>query len=239
MNVADRIVELLDLATPPVAIAFRDSAPAGIPRVAEAAVSGCSYWRQAAEARQAAEGRGFYTEASDHFGCPVGCHTHGIDLPLEKAKELEGLVGTMVELKYLRMEEVEGIPRRTEPFGVALYAPLAAASFEPDVVLITGNAKQMMLLAEAAHAAGISSEASVMGRPTCAAIPAVMGSEGATLNLGCIGNRVYTGLADDELYCAVAAGRLEVLVESLTTIVHANRELEKFHRGRVSRAASQ
>jgi len=52
------------------------------------------------------------------------------------------------------MQEVAGIPRREEPFGVVLYAPLADAEFEPDVVLVCGNARQLMLLAEAAHSAG-------------------------------------------------------------------------------------
>ena len=74
----------------------------------------------------------------------------------------------------------------------------------------------------------------MVGRPTCAALPAVMESGQVATNLGCIGNRVYTGLADDSLYFAIAGPRLGAVVEKLTTIVGANRELEKFHRGRLS-----
>ena len=37
------------------------------------------------------------------------------------------------------------------------------------IVLVSGNAKQMMLLAEAAHAAGLDCDSSMVGRPTCAA----------------------------------------------------------------------
>ena len=228
MGAARQITELLELRRPPVAVAFLETAPEGVPRVDVAAPSGCTYWKYAAE------GRTFYTEASDHYGCPIGAHTHGIDLPEETAKELEGLVGTMVELEYIRMEEVEGIPRRQEPFGVAVYSPLADATFEPDVVLVTGNARQMMLLGEAAHAAGITSDASLVGRPTCAALPAAQQSGRTAVNLGCIGNRVYTELADDELYFAIAGAQLETVVEKLSTIVNANHELEKFHRGRLS-----
>lgn len=228
MGAARQITELLELRRPPVAVAFLETAPEGVPRVDEAAPSGCTYWKYAAE------GRTFYTEASDHYGCPIGAHTHGIDLPEATAKELEGLVGTMVELEYIRMEELEGIPRRQEPFGVAVYSPLADATFEPDVVLVTGNARQMMLLGEAAHAAGITSDASLVGRPTCAALPAVQQSGRTAMNLGCIGNRVYTELADDELYFAIAGAQLETVVEKLSTIVNANHELEKFHRGRLS-----
>ena len=228
MTTATNLAELLGLRTQPVAVKFQAAAPQGTPRISKAALSGCTYWKFASE------GRTFYTEASDHFGCPVGSFTHGIDLPPEKAKELEGLVGTMVQLQYIRMEEVPGIPRRKEPFGVVVYAPLAGATFEPDVVLVSGNAKQIMLLAEAAHAAGIASDTSVVGRPTCAAIPAVMQSRRAAANLGCIGNRVYTGMPDDELYFAISGPQLAAVVDKLVGIVNANRELEKYHRSRVS-----
>lgn len=227
MSAATQLSELLQLRRQPVAIAFQESAPKGLPHVEEAATSGCTYWKHAAE------GRAFYTEVPDHYGCPVGAHTHGIELPEEQARELEGLVGTMVELKYLDPAEVAGMPRRQEPFGTVAYAPAAEAPFEPDVVLVCGNAKQMMLLAEAAHSAGVACDTSMVGRPTCAAIPTVMQSGRTATNLGCIGNRVYTGIADDELYFAFAGAQLEGIVGKLTEIVHANNELEKFHRNRM------
>jgi uncharacterized protein (DUF169 family) len=228
MSTATRLIELLALRSQPVAIKFQAAAPKGVPRIKVAALSGCTYWKSAAE------GHTFFTEASDHYGCPIGSYTHGIDMPEETAKQLEGLVGTMVQLEYLDMAEVPGIPRRGESFGVALYAPLTDAAFDPDVVLVSGNARQMMLLAEAAQAAGLASDSSMVGRPTCAAIPAVMQSGRTATNLGCIGNRVYTGLPDDELYFAIAGPQLEAVVCKLVTMVHANRELEKFHRGRVA-----
>jgi len=62
--------ELLGLHRRPVAVKFQESAPEGIARINETAASGCVYWKLAAE------GRTFYTEASDHFGCPIGAHTH-------------------------------------------------------------------------------------------------------------------------------------------------------------------
>ena len=228
MSTATQLIELLALRSQPVAIKFQDAEPEGVPRIEAAALSGCTYWKLAAE------GRTFYTAASDHYGCPIGSYTHGIDLPEETAKQLEGLVGTMVQLEYINMAEVPGIPRRGETFGVAVYAPLTAAAFAPDVVLVSGTAKQMMLLTEAAHSAGLASDSSMVGRPTCAAIPVVMQSGRTATNLGCIGNRVYTELPDDELYFAIAGSQIEAVVNKLVTIAHANRELEKFHRGRVA-----
>ncbi len=228
MSEATQISELLGLERQPVAVRFQAAAPGNLPRIDSPAAAGCAYWKLAAE------GQSFYTEAADHYGCPIGAHTHGVDLPEETAQELEGVVGTMVGLQYLALEEVPAIPQVKGPFGVALYAPLADAAFEPDVVLVCGNARQMMLLAEAAHAAGISSDTSMVGRPTCAAIPAVMQSGRTATNLGCIGNRVYTGLADDELYFVVAGPRLDTVVEKLNTIVNANDQLKAYHQARLA-----
>ncbi len=142
--------ELLGLRFPPVAIAFRASAPPGMRRIDSPAPAGCGYWRRAAD------GEVFYTEARDHYTCPVGAHTHGIDLPADVAEQLNGLVQTMVQMQYISMEEIPRIPRRQGAFGVALYAPLTGAPFEPDVVLVRGNVKQLMLLAEAAQSAGLA-----------------------------------------------------------------------------------
>lgn len=63
------------------------------------------------------------------------------------------------------------------------------------------------------------------------AIPAAM-SRGMATSAGCIGNRVYTGLGDDELYSAVPGPALEKVAEALQTIVSANLALADYHRGR-------
>jgi uncharacterized protein (DUF169 family) len=196
--------------------------------VSAAAPSGCSYWKRAAE------GKTFCTEASDHYGCPIGAHTHGVELPPAQAKELENVVGMMLGLHYLSAEEVPSIPRRQSQFRIAEYAPLAEATEAPDVVLVRGNAKQVMLLAEAAQAAGVGAESGLMGRPTCAVVPEVLRTRRCAASLGCIGNRVYTGLADDELYFALPGEHVEAVTEKLAEIVYANRELEKYHRGQAT-----
>jgi uncharacterized protein (DUF169 family) len=227
-TMAKQLQDLLGLRSRPVALAFQATPPANVPRVDAAEPSGCTYWRLAAE------GQTFYTEAPDHYNCPIGSYTHGIDLPPERANELPDVLGVMFSLGYVRQEEVPGIPRRGETFGVAVYAPLADAAFEPDAVLVCGNAKQMMLLAEAAQAAGVGSGTGLMGRPTCAAIPLALSTQGAVASLGCIGNRVYTRMSDDELYFAVPGKHLAAVVDKLPGIVNANRELEKYHRAKTA-----
>jgi uncharacterized protein (DUF169 family) len=49
---------------------------------------------------------------------------------------------------------------------------------------------------------------------------------------GCIGNRVYTGIGDDELYVAVPGRDLERVAAEVETIVAANSKLADYHRGR-------
>jgi len=227
MSQHEKLRELLGLRRAPVALAFRETPPPGLPRVQQPGPAGCSYWKMAAE------GGAFYTEAADHHGCVIGSHTHGVELPAEKAQELQSMIGTMVGLEYLQADEVASIPTRSAPFGVAIYAPLGAEPCPPDVVLVRGNARQIMLVAEAARAAGIGHEGAAMGRPACSMIPATTGAARATLSLACIGNRVYTGLGDEELYFAIPGPRLAEVTVKLETIIHANRELEKFHQARL------
>jgi uncharacterized protein (DUF169 family) len=218
----------LALTRPPVAVAFLDSPPAGMSRIGGPAPAGCSYWKLASE------GQAFYTTADDHQNCPVGAFTHGVTLSPAKAEELQSLVGTMLELQYLRSDEIPAIPHRIEPMQIAAYAPLDRATFEPDVVIFRGNARQIMLLSEAARAAGAFDVGTAMGRPACAMVPQALAAAQSVASIGCIGNRVYTELGDDELYLAVPGSALGPLLEKLGTIVAANMELERFHRQRAA-----
>jgi uncharacterized protein (DUF169 family) len=223
--------ELLGLTTAPVAIAFVDAAPPGVAHVAALEPAGCGYWRRAAA------GEVFYTVADDHKSCPVGAHTHNVPLSPAESEGLMSLVQTMVGLQYLKMEEVPQIPTRTTPLQVAVYAPLDASPVPPDVVLVRGNARQLMLLAEAAQAAGVAGAGPAMGRPTCAVVPEAINAARTSASFGCVGNRVYTGAGDDEAYFAVPGGYLQQVEDKLTVMVHANRELERFHRARAAGAA--
>jgi uncharacterized protein (DUF169 family) len=224
-------VNRLNLSRSPVAVAFLATPPTGLPRIDRPQPAACGYWKHASE------GHAFYTTPQDHENCAVGAFTHGVTLSAEKAKELESLVGTMVQLQYLRMDEVPGIPRRTTPMQIAAYAPLADASFDPDTVIFRGNARQVMLVSEAARAAGVFESAAAMGRPACAMIPQTSAAASGVASVGCIGNRVYTGLGDDELYFAVPGPALPRVLEQLEVMLDANAALEKFHKERAASLA--
>jgi uncharacterized protein (DUF169 family) len=220
-----QLTHALDLARRPVAVSFRDAPPAGVSAFAGAEPSGCSFWRVAAS------GRTFYTVPADHYNCPVGSHTHAIPLPASRAAELEQTLGLMARIGYVRMAEVPGIPVLPKTPGAVVYAPLGETPIDPDVVLIAGRPARLMLLLEAAGRAGVATHPGLLGRPTCMALPAALAG-GAVASTGCIGNRVYTDLGDDELYVVVAGRDVERLAAELAPIVAANDTLAAYHRDR-------
>jgi uncharacterized protein (DUF169 family) len=216
--------ELLRGTTEPATITFRDAPPPGMRRIEESGPSGCSYWRLAAR------GQSFYTTGADHLRCPIGAYTHGAELTGDAEARLGEMLDRMVGLRYLRAEEVAGIPRRTAPLRVAVYTPLSGAPATPDVVLFQVDPRQAMLLTEAASACGALAPSQGMGRPACAVIAATLASGQVTTSWGCIGSRVYTELPDDQLYAGVPGALLDRLVDALRSLVAANAELERYHR---------
>ena len=222
------IAELLHLATSPVAIAFVDAPPAGVARIAAPEPAGCGYWRRAAA------GEVFYTLPDDHKLCPVGAHTHHVPLMPKEQQDLMGLVNTMVGLSYLRIEDVARIAQRTTALQTAVYAPLSRSPIAPDVVLVRGDAHQLMLLAEAAAHAGVAGASAAMGRPTCAVLPEAINTSRTAVSFGCIGNRVYTSAPDAEAYFAIPGVHLDAVERSLAIVVRANDALKSYHRNRSS-----
>ena len=220
----ESLTNALQLTRPPVAVAFCDTAPPGVPRFEGSRPSGCSFWSLAAE------GRAFYTVPADHYNCPIGSYTHNIPLPPEREPELSKTLSLMGEIGYLRMEEVPGVPRLPATPAFTVYAPLRLTPVPPDAVIVTGTPAGLMLLHEAATRAG-QSPVSLLGRPTCMAIPAALAG-GVASSLGCVGNRVYTGLADEEFYSVIRGDRLQALLDEMSTITAANVMLSEYHRER-------
>jgi uncharacterized protein (DUF169 family) len=209
----------------PVAVSFVAEAPPGVPKFSGTEPAGCSFWRLAAN------GRTFYTLPEDHYNCAVGSYTHNIQLPPERVKETETTLGMMFDLGYVRPEEIPSIPRLPESPSVIVFAPLGDAPVAPSVVLFACKTSSAMLLNEASLRAGASATLPMLGRPTCMALPAAL-LHGTVSSLGCIGNRVYTAIGDDELYVAVPGAKLQAVSDALGVIKSANASLEEFARGR-------
>jgi len=220
-----RLSEVLGLQRRAVAIAFRDAAPADVSKFTGTQPSGCSFWRIAAE------GRTFYTIPSDHYNCPIGSYTHNLALPQDRTQELTQTLTLMAGIGYIKMEEVAGIPRLPQSPGVVIYAPLGDTPVEPDVVLFVGRPGRVMLLQEAALRAGVGAQLPLLGRPTCMALAAAL-AHGVVASTGCIGNRVYTDVGEDDLYVVVPGKDLPRVADEAQTIAAANAKLSDYHRER-------
>ncbi|HEY8492223.1 MAG TPA: DUF169 domain-containing protein [Dehalococcoidia bacterium] len=233
MSSAARVQQILGLRTPPIAVGYLDAPPAGLPRWDGGPVpSGCTFWREA----QA--GRAFYTVPADHLGCAIGAYTHHVEVPPDRAGELEGTLSFMVDVGYLRRSEVPEIPRLPAQPGVVAYAPADNAPFAPAAVLVAARPAQAMLLFEAAVRAGVApATPSLAGRPTCAILPVAAGG-GVALSLGCMGNRLYTELPEDELYLSLPGDRWDQVAAALEGIRAANDRVAAFHRERLSAAGA-
>lgn len=220
-----QISEALGLTRRPVAVTFARSAPAGVHKFSGTEPAGCSFWRLAEL------GDVFYTEPRDHYNCAVGCFTHSIALPAERASEMDQTLAFMLELGYIKQEELAQIAQLRETPRFVTYAPLGKAPVPPDVVLFAGKPSTIMLLNEAALRAGVGTQAASLGRPTCMALPAAL-DRGVALSTGCVGNRIYTEIGDEELYVAVRGADLERVAAQAQTIAQANMRLAEYHRAR-------
>jgi uncharacterized protein (DUF169 family) len=226
-----KITAAVNLARRPVAVAFLDAAPHNLQKFDGTEPSGCSFWRLAAD------GRVFYTVPENHFNCAVGAYTHNIALSPERANETEQTLKMLFDLGYVKPEEVPQIPRLPKAPAAIVYAPLGDAPVSPDVVLFACKPSAAMLLNEAANRAGVASGAPALGRPTCMALPASL-QHGAILSLGCMGNRIYTGLGEDEMYFVLRGKDLAAIADALGVIANANQALKDYASGRRSTLAT-
>jgi uncharacterized protein (DUF169 family) len=230
-DLEQRIDTPLKLARRPVAVTFLDSVPANVAQFSGTEPSGCSFWRLAAA------GQVFYTVPENHFNCAVGAYTHNIALSPEREKETEQTLKMMFDLGYVKPEEVPQIPRLPKAPAAILYAPLGESPVAPDVVLFACKPSAAMLLNEAANRAGVAGGGPGLGRPTCMALPASL-QHGSILSLGCMGNRVYTGLGEDEMYFVVRGRDLLAVADALGIISSANAALNDYAQGRRAQLAT-
>jgi uncharacterized protein (DUF169 family) len=204
--------DLLGLSVPPIAIAFAESVPAGMARPQAAMPSptadgrtgavpaGCVFWNKATEGA-------FATVAADHGNCSVGSYTHGFKTLAEAAQgaDVQALVGA----DWVTMEAAARIPTVAKKPAAVLYGPLAAAAFEPEVVFLRLNGKQLMLVNDAWP------ELRFEGKPQCHIIPIAQKEGAVAVSSGCMLSRVRTGMSNNEVTCALPAAKLGDLVARL------------------------
>jgi len=218
--------DILRLPRRPVAIAFRESPPAGVAKFAGSQPSGCSFWQLASG------GMTFYTIPGDHCNCAMGSFTHSFPVTPERVGELESAISIMSSSGYIKMEEISSIPRLKEVPKAVIYSPLGDAPMDPDLVIFVARPMQIMMLQESAMHAGVGLQLSLFGGPTCLSLPAALGNHGMITSAGCLGNRVYNDLGDDELYVVIPGRILQKVADEVQEISESTENRIKYHKGR-------
>ena len=226
VKLAEDLTAALKLARPPIAVAFSNEAPAGIPFFDGVAPAGCFFWQEAAT-------RTFVTSSKDHVLCAIGVHTHHLaEPPRNYIAELGEALKAMCDLNYVRPGEVAAIPVIRDPVAHVTYGPLARFPVSAEVVILFAHAQQSLILSEAATRVdkGIPP---AMGRPACAMVPYVVNHGNAAMSLGCCGARAYLdSLTDDIAMWALPGNKLEQYSGEIAALASANRTLTKFHQRR-------
>jgi len=220
-DAAQTFTDLLGLSEPPIAVAFAETAPAGVAPFASHAPSACAIWRLA-------ETHTFYASAADHAACPVGAHVMGFALSPETALALTTTAGTMLEAGYMAAEEMSHLPRVAEAHGGIVYGPLADFPVAAEAALLWVNPAQAMLLEESIGALRwpvAREHAYLFGRPACGALAVAVNTGHATRSVGCAGMRTFTKMPGDMSPIVLAGGEIDAVAGRLTSVHAANEQM--------------
>jgi uncharacterized protein (DUF169 family) len=223
---AEQLVERLGLDLAPIALAFADRAPEGVPASGKVVPSACAFWRTA-------EREVFFAPAAEHFNCPVGSMVMGFELPPAVSEQLMATVGKMTACGYIDPAEPAKIPTSKRAAKGVVYGPLARFPLAADAVLLWLTPLQAMLWSEAAGGMewGGKTPTTVFGRPGCAAIPTALSDRRPTLSFGCIGMRTFTGIPSDRMLAVIAGADLAAFVGALRRVKGANDAMQTAYEG--------
>ena len=222
---AERLVDLLGLSTPPLAITFCEAIPEGVPAWqgnypaptedgrTGAVPAGCVFWIEGLK-------RTFATNASDHGNCSVGSLTHGL-IGLEEAATRSD-VKAVCEAGWVDPEVFPQIPTVRAPGSAIVYGPLADSRIDPDVVFLRLVGKQVMQL----HAAIPSLR--FEGKPQCHIIAIAKEAGEVAVSVGCMLSRVRTGIPNHEVTCAMPGKELASILTALERSCEADRIVARY-----------
>jgi uncharacterized protein (DUF169 family) len=221
---AETLTSELQLADPPVALAFVEEPPASIVTLDRQGPSACAFWRWA-------ENGVFYAPAESHLNCPIGAMVMGFDLPEGTQQQLMQLVEMMVGCGYVGADEPASIPTVKKHAAGIVYGPLRGFPIAPDLVLLWLTPTQAMLYSEAVGSCAWTEAAptAVLGRPACAVLPTALDRGEPSLSLGCTGLRTFTEITQDRLLAAVPGPKLEEFANALDRTVAANAAMQSFY----------
>ena len=204
--------QLLNLENPPVGISFAEAPPSGTRKNDESVPSGCVFWIRGLKDN-------LYTDQKDHANCNIGSFTHGFLAPEDVSLDACVDIALFDKTGYFPASEFGGVPRMSKPPRYVAYGPMPNIAFEPDVVLVVCNPQQAMMMGESV------SDAKLMGAPTCQAIPFAYNEHRVGMSLGCVTNRIRTGIKPTEMVVTIPRDHLPAFVEKLRMRVRANNEV--------------
>ncbi len=213
-TLSERLTAALHLAVAPVAISFSKDPPGEVARFEEPmsaptpdgrsgrVAASCVFWVRGATAT-------FTTVAADHGNCSIGRVTHGL-ARLDEVSTNDD-VATLLGSGWVTARDAAGLPTVSGRPGAVTYGPLAETppGVRPDVVLLRVNGRQLMMLSDAIPGLVIG------GKPQCHIIAMTMEQHLPAASVGCALSRVRTGMAPEEMTCALPAVDLEALVRAI------------------------
>jgi len=211
---SERLTNALHLAVPPVAISFSKDPPSGVPRF-DAPMSeptedgrtgrvpaGCVFWIRGTT-------NTFSTVPEDHGNCSVGRVTHGFASLEEVAANDD--VAALLGSGWVTARDAAGLPSVSGRPEAVTYGPLGEtpAGVVPDVVMLRVNGRQLMVLSDAIPGLVIG------GKPQCHIVAIAKEQHLPAASVGCALSRVRTGMAPEEMTCALPAASLEKFVAAV------------------------
>ncbi len=216
-ELSSKLKALLGLKGSPVAVKLlseRSEIPAGVTEIKEKV-------RHCEMVQKARGGDVFYATKEQH-ACAGGAGALGIVETPEKIKSGEFYFG-LGRFKTLESAKktMDAVPRTGKHFVGSLYAPLEKADFKPDVVVVIGNPKQLLKIAQSnIYEKGGRNNVSFSGiQSVCAdAVAQPYNTNEMNASFGCDGSRKFAKIADDELVVGIPMAKLEGLVAALEKI---------------------
>ncbi|HMK53564.1 MAG TPA: DUF169 domain-containing protein [Methanobacteriaceae archaeon] len=212
-KLGEKLKKILKLNREPVAIKWSFKEPKKIPREDEKS-------RFCRKIEKAMHGEIFYSNLEDEL-CMGGARYSGLGDESNYPASLRSgnflvAAGVYKNIPAVQRSWQNNLCIPNDIFQSVIFAPLVKAEFEPDVVLIVGNARQGM---EILHANAYDTGSHALGAdsgPICssmAAIPYLTGK--VTYGFADIGARRNTELYDDEIMVSIPASELERIVSNL------------------------
>jgi uncharacterized protein (DUF169 family) len=221
-EISETLKKALSLSGSPVAVKLaksRGEVPPGIPEAKEA-LRHCQMVNMARK-----DGVVFYATSEKHQ-CNGGAWALGLKeiTPTLQSGEFYYKLGKFESMAACR-RTMDRIPHlRSGETYATVYAPLEKTPFDPDVVLIVTNPRNMLKLAQATlFRLGGRISATMAGiQSVCAdatSVPYLFGV--ANFSLGCDGSRRFSGIADEEMVMGFPVEMLAELGEAIKVVTAA------------------